>query len=192
LATYSEEFFTTGLRNQDKKVLSMLYKMHYPPVLNHIMNNSGTEQEAKDVYQEAMIVFYERMQDKNFELSCKIKTYLFEVSRRLWLKRLYQKGKFVGRIEENDVFPEVVTELGIAEENENRFHSMYLSLSQLGEPCKSILEEFYFRNSTMEEITVKFGYTNPDNAKNQKYKCLQRLKKSFFSNYKPEFNERGK
>jgi RNA polymerase sigma factor (sigma-70 family) len=189
LANYSEEFFITGLRNQDKKALSILYKLHYPSVLNHIINNSGTEQEAKDVFQEAMITFFERIQDFNFELTCKISTYIFEVSRRLWLKRLYQKGKFIGKIEENDVFPEVEMELGFAEENENKFNSMYWSLSQLGEPCKSILEDFYFRNLTMEAITMKFGYTNADNAKNQKYKCLQRLKKFFFSQYKPQFNE---
>jgi hypothetical protein len=35
----------------------------------------------------------------------------------------------------------------------------------------------------MQELASEFGYTNADNAKNQKYKCLMRLKKLFFSQY---------
>ncbi|MBI3482543.1 MAG: sigma-70 family RNA polymerase sigma factor, partial [Bacteroidetes bacterium] len=66
------------------------------------------------------------------------------------------------------------------EVKEKNFSAMSTSLDKLGEPCRSILEDYYLRNMTMEEITEKFGYTNSDNTKNQKYKCLQRLKKFFF------------
>jgi hypothetical protein len=55
-----------------------------------------------------------------------------------------------------------------------------VAIEQLGEPCRTLLEDFYMGNLTMEQISEKFGYTNADNAKNQKYKCLQRLKKIFF------------
>jgi hypothetical protein len=54
----------------------------------------------------------------------------------------------------------------------------------LGEPCKSLLEAFYIEKKNMQEIAVGFGYTNAENAKTQKYKCLMRLKKIFFSHYK--------
>ena len=55
------------------------------------------------------------------------------------------------------------------------------SLVDLGEPCKTLIEDFYINRLSMEEISEKFGYTNADNAKNQKYKCLQRLKRLFFN-----------
>ena len=54
------------------------------------------------------------------------------------------------------------------------------ALNLLGEPCKTIIEDFYINNRSMKEICENFGYTNADNAKTQKYKCLQRLKKLFF------------
>lgn len=60
------------------------------------------------------------------------------------------------------------------------------SMSGLGEPCRGIIEDFYIHDLSMEAISEKFGYTNADNAKNQKYKCLQRLKKLFFAKYKNE------
>ena len=57
------------------------------------------------------------------------------------------------------------------------------ALNSLGEPCKSLLEAFYMEKKSMDQIALIFGYTNADNAKNQKYKCLMRLKKLFFSQY---------
>ena len=57
---------------------------------------------------------------------------------------------------------------------------MESALQLLGEPCKTIMEDFYIHNRSMQEICERFGYTNADNAKTQKYKCLQRLKKLFF------------
>ena len=50
------------------------------------------------------------------------------------------------------------------------------SLKELGDPCKSILMYFYYEQFSMEKIAETLGYTNADNAKNQKYKCLKRLK----------------
>ena len=58
------------------------------------------------------------------------------------------------------------------------------ALKKLGEPCKSILEAYYIQKKSMPEIAESFGYTNADNAKTQKYKCLIRLKKLFFAQYK--------
>jgi hypothetical protein len=75
------------------------------------------------------------------------------------------------------------------EEHEKRnmeFVMMEKAMSGLGEPCKSLLEAFYLQKKSMQEIAGSFGYTNSENAKNQKYKCLMRLKKLFFSQYKNE------
>ena len=65
-------------------------------------------------------------------------------------------------------------------ERDIQFNKMGDALKLLGEPCKTIIEDFYINNRSMKEICEEFGYTNADNAKNQKYKCLQRLKKLFF------------
>lgn len=151
-------------------------------VVNLICANSGTEQEAKDIYQEAVIAFYERAQQPDFELTCKIKTYLYAVCRRLWLKRLAEKKRFSTTIPETETFAGVEDEVNDLVKKEIDFKRMSDSLHALGEPCKSIIEDFYIHNFSMEIISEKFGYTSADNAKNQKYKCLQRLKKLFFEN----------
>jgi len=56
-----------------------------------------------------------------------------------------------------------------------------IALDQVGEPCRTLLKDFYHNNKSMQEIATEFGYTNPDNAKTQKYKCLVRLRKLFYN-----------
>lgn len=176
---FLEEALISELRKKNEVALKQLYRENYPMVLKLVVTNSGSEQEAKDVYQEAIIHFYERVSKAEFALTCKIKTYLYSVCRKLWLQRLSLRNKHV-RIDEIDQLEGVDEIINDIESKEKNFAVMTHSLDKLGEPCRSILEEYYLKSKTMEEITEKFGYTNTDNTKNQKYKCLQRLKKFFF------------
>lgn len=149
-------------------------------VLQLVINNSGNEDDAKDIYQEAIIVLYNKVRAGNFELSSKLKTFIYSVSRRLWLKRLTQLSRYGGDIQDFQEYLPVEEELVTHQEKDIQFDKMAGALGLLGEPCKTIIEDFYIKNRSMQEICEKFGYTNADNAKTQKYKCLQRLKKLFF------------
>ena len=78
----------------------------------------------------------------------------------------------------------VEEDMEVHEQRNSDFLMMERALASIGEPCKSLLESFYLQKRNMTEIAGNFGYTNAENAKNQKYKCLMRLKKLFFSEYK--------
>nr|WP_255534817.1 sigma-70 family RNA polymerase sigma factor [Pedobacter sp. SYSU D00535] len=169
-----------GILNGSKDVLEKIYKAHFPMILQLVVMNSGTEDDAKDVFQESIIVLYDKVKGGNFELNSKLKTFIYSVCRRLWLKRLSQMSRNSGNIRDyEDIIP-VEHDLEKHEERDLQFKQMEASLHRLGEPCKTIIEDFYINSKSMQEICAKFGYTNADNAKNQKYKCLQRLKKLFF------------
>jgi RNA polymerase sigma factor (sigma-70 family) len=183
---FSDEALLAGIRNEDESALSYLYKHHFPMILHFVQNNNGSDDEAKDIYQEAVIIFYEKIRDGGLELNCQIKTYLYSVCRRLWLKRLALKNRFAGVVSESDTFVEVEEDVAAADEREEKFNKMGEALGLLGEPCKTLLEDFYIQDLSMQTITEKLGYTNADNTKNQKYKCLMRLKKLFFGIYKVE------
>jgi RNA polymerase sigma factor (sigma-70 family) len=184
MAYYFDELIVSALRNENNAViLKELYRTHYPMIVNLVCSNSGTEQEAKDVYQEGLIAFYERVRRPDFTLTCQVKTYLYAVCRRLWLKRLSEKKRFKKETETGESFFEIEDEITEIEASEEKFAFMGKSLENLGEPCRSIIEDFYMHDLSMEAIRDKHGYTSAENAKNQKYKCLQRLKKIFFSQY---------
>jgi len=178
----SEDRIISGIRQKDDLALAALYKAHYAMIVRLVCTNSGTEQEAKDIYQEAVIVLYEKIQSADFQLTCTIKTYLYAVCRRLWLKRLSEKKRHPALNGTAETFDGIEEEMQEIDEKENAFQRMRTSLMGLGEPCRTIIEDFYIHDQSMEAIRDKFGYTNADNAKNQKYKCLQRLKKLFFEN----------
>jgi len=181
---YSEENLIIGIKRDDPQSLRYLYKAYFSMILHFITNNNGTEQEAKDIYQEAVIVLYEKLKDDNFELTCKIKTFVYSVCRRLWLKRLAEKNRFGGKVNDYEDFLSFEEEGDAIDEQEHQYQMMTESMVQLGEPCKTILEDFYIKKMSMQQITSKMGYTNTANAKNQKYKCMLRLKKIFFKEYK--------
>lgn len=152
--------------------------------LKLVVHNNGTEEDAKDVFQEAVIVLYDKVQEGSFELQSKLKTFLYAVCRRLWLKRLQLQQRHTFLAEEIDELIPVEQELAIHEEKDQQFVMMEEALAGIGEPCRAILEAYYLHKRSMQEIAEKFGYTNAENAKNQKYKCLLRLKKLFFAQYK--------
>ena len=182
---FSDEAIIHGIVNDDEEALAYLYRIHFPMILNFILTNSGTEDEAKDIYQESIIVFYEKIKAGTLELNCQIKTYIYSVCRRLWLKKLAEKSKYSSTsIDDSDVFLNLLSDAAVIDENDQKFTTMAQALNQLGEPCRTLLEDYYFQDLSMQLITEKFGYTNADNTKNQKYKCLMRLKKLFFSLYK--------
>jgi RNA polymerase sigma factor (sigma-70 family) len=182
----NEQVLLEGLAKNDRLAIETLYRQHYKMVQSLIINNQGTIDDARDIFQEAMIVLYEKARSGSFELHCQIKTYVYSVSRRLWLKRLQQLQKFVPDVNGLDDVVPVEEEVEAAEKRNADYHLMEKAMLHLGEPCKSLLEAFYVQKKNMTEIAGNFGYTNADNAKNQKYKCLMRLKKIFFAQYKNE------
>ncbi|MBS1511444.1 MAG: sigma-70 family RNA polymerase sigma factor [Bacteroidetes bacterium] len=149
-----------------------------------ILNNNGTYDDARDIFQEAMIVLFDKARTEQFELSSQLKTYVYSVCRRLWLKRLNQMHRFNGNLEHAENTVVVDEDMEQHEKRNADFTLMENAMSKIGEPCKSLLDAYYIQKKHMQEIAAEFGYTNADNAKTQKYKCLMRLKKLFFAQYK--------
>jgi RNA polymerase sigma factor (sigma-70 family) len=169
-----------GILNNSDSVLKRLYLAYFPMVLQLVLNNNGDEDDAKDVYQEAIIVLYNKVKTGDFELSSKLKTYIYSICRRLWLKRLKQMNRYGGDIKDFQEYLPVEDDVEKHHDRDMQLNKMEDALKLLGEPCKTIMEDFYIHSRSMQEICERFGYTNADNAKTQKYKCLQRLKKLFF------------
>jgi RNA polymerase sigma factor (sigma-70 family) len=180
----NETALLEGLARNDRTAIETIYAQQYSMVQTLIINNNGTAEDARDIFQEAMIVLYEKARSGSFELNCQLKTYVYSVCRRLWLKRLQQMQKYLPSSNGIEDTVSVEEDMEVHDQRNSDFLMMERALASIGEPCKSLLESFYLQKRNMTEIAGNFGYTNADNAKNQKYKCLMRLKKLFFSEYK--------
>jgi RNA polymerase sigma factor (sigma-70 family) len=173
-----------GLSRNDRAAVEKIYSTHFGMVQSLVINNNGSSEDARDIFQEAMIVLYKKAKCPDFELQCQLKTYLYSVCRRLWLKRLSQSQRFVPELNGHEELVAVEEDVEAHDKRNHEFHMMEKAMLGLGEPCRSLLEAFYIQKKNMNDIAAAFGYTNAENAKNQKYKCLIRLRKLFFSEYK--------
>lgn len=173
-----------GLAQNDKNSIESIYRENYAAIQSFVLNNNGTVDDARDIFQEAMIVLYQKSGLPTFSLNCQIRTFLYSICRRLWLKRLHYAGKFSAQLDNLEDTVPVEEELEDHERKNDDYLLMEQAMSKIGEPCKSLLDAYYMDKKNMHDIATEFGYTNADNAKTQKYKCLVRLKKLFFAHYK--------
>ncbi len=178
-----EQQLLTELAKGERKATEQIYRQHHKMITAWIQQNGGGEADASDIYQEAVTILFERSQSEDFRLSCKIGTYLFAVSKYMWYKKLQQLQKKPGFLPDDagdGVDWAYEDDINGQQERELHYSQLDAALNQLGEPCRSLLKSFYHEDKSMQEIAAEFGYTNPDNAKTQKYKCLTRLRKIFY------------
>jgi RNA polymerase sigma factor (sigma-70 family) len=180
----NDKLLLEGIAAEDKNAIEQLYKLYYNMVQTMVIANAGNSDDAADLFQETVIVLFEKVKSGNFELTSQLKTFIYSVARRLWLKKLQYQQRFTKQADDlEDVMP-VEDEVEHHIKVQNDFTLMEASMAKVGEPCKSLLEAYYLQKKHMNVIAQEFGYTNADNAKTQKYKCLVRLKKLFFAQYK--------
>ncbi len=186
-ATNNEQQLLKALAKGERAATEQIYKQQFPVISGWLIKNGGSPDDAADLFQEAIVVLFGKVQNADFTLTCAIGTYLFSISKHLWYKKLQQQQKEPTRLYDNTESDE--DGLGIAydedvnvhHEREAHFDQLNNALDQIGEPCRSLLQAFYHKDKSMQEIAADFGYTNPENAKTQKYKCLTRLRKLFYS-----------
>ena len=89
----TDDVLIEGIKLDRNDALEVLYKRFYATVLHLVISNSGSEHDAKDLYQETVIIVYEKFRYGNTELTCSLKTFIYSIARNLWLKKLKEKKK---------------------------------------------------------------------------------------------------
>ncbi len=187
--TNTEQQLLAALAQGEREATEQIYRQNYRIINGWLLKNGGSATDADDLFQEAMVVLFSKAQSEEFRLTCSVGTYLFAISKHLWYKKLQRKNRDPIALLDNTGTDEEENDNGIAyeedidahEEREAHYNQLDEALEQVGEPCRSILKAYYHQDKSMQEIAADFGYTNTDNAKTQKYKCLTRLKKIFHS-----------
>lgn len=152
-----------------EKAFAKLYQ-NYHSVQKFITLNNGSEEEAKDVFQEALYILYITISKPDFSLTSSINTYLIAICKNLWFENL-RKKKMIVKIEES-------SDLEIREviQEEEKFKKLDLILQQIGEKCLKILKLYYYEKKTMEEIASSLNFQNEHVARTQKYKCMEKAR----------------
>jgi len=143
-----------------------------------VLSNNGTEEEAKDVYQEALLVFWQKVVRGNLVLTSKISTYLYSVCLNQWRKELDRKSRLSSEEVDGEYFQQ--------HDSKERLKIVVECIEELGDVCKKVLTYYYFDGMSMQEIAKKMKFANTDTAKTKKYKCKKKLDSLIKSRYTTE------
>jgi RNA polymerase sigma factor (sigma-70 family) len=163
----SEPELFDRIKGGDEKALEYLYKKYYRMMTKMVISNSGTEDEAKDIFQDALVVFWQKARSGNLVMTAKISTYIYSVCQNLWRKELDRKKRLSNEEKDSPVSQDMDTP--------EKEKIIAKCLDQLGETCRKVLMYYYFDDMSMQDIADKLGFANTDTAKTKKYKCKQKL-----------------
>jgi RNA polymerase sigma factor (sigma-70 family) len=163
------------IRNGDERALVDLYHNNIAMVRKYVLDNSGRPEDAEDMLQDALVVLWENVCHKNFDLTSKISTYVYSVVRNKWLREINKRK--LGKVTElNDTFAddEPIDALKSVIRSEE-FSVILRSIERLGPTCRKVLTMFYLEERGMEDIARALNFSNTDVAKAKKWQCKKEL-----------------
>lgn len=157
----------------DEDLCRELYEDCFPKIISHIKANSGNKADAEDIFQQALLVLICKYSSFKISGYNELNGLVFGISKKLWLQRLAEinRSKASAEAINADLFY-----LPGKSEQPDIYQELKQARSKLGTACKNLLDLYYFEKLSWEEISFKLGYKNAASAKNQKYKCLNKLR----------------
>lgn len=172
MALISDKQFIKGILEHNSFIINQIYRQFFPMVRKMIISSGGDTQQAKDLFQEAIIIVYRKLQAGELKLSCKLSTYLCAITKKLWMQELKTKMRFVA---------DAGSLTHIAEEaDENDEYKNYLNkiiqkhFDLLSDDCKKILR-MHFNSATIDDIQLIMGYKTRHHTIDRKYRCKKSL-----------------
>lgn len=176
---YSNLDLLNGIRRNDTIVLQYIYKNFYSKINFFIKKNSGDDDDANDVFQEAIIIIFRKLKANELVLDCTFETYLYSVCRFLWLKQLDKRKVEKEKIKDNHEYHEDIYDDGlerVVDLNE-RYRLYQKHFTNLGKDCQKVLQ-LYFDKVPLKNIAQIMGFKSEKYAKKRKFKCKEYLIKS--------------
>ncbi|MEM9823470.1 MAG: sigma-70 family RNA polymerase sigma factor [Bacteroidota bacterium] len=183
--TVDDEQLLNGLLKADHQLIAKVYDLALPAVIAWIKENSGTETDARDVFQEALIALFQKLEKGDFKLTCTLKSFLRIICRNLWLTRLRNKGKMLGKPLEEVEFVQLDNDLQDRIERSERERLFYQHFDALGENCRKILQ-WFFDKIPLKTIAQRLDSTE-GYIKKRKFLCKEKLVKAIQADAR--FNE---
>lgn len=168
------------IRNNENAALRQLYSLYKADCINWLTSKGNVQlEDAKEIFQTSVVILYDNVISGKLEqLNSNVKSYLIGICKN----KAYELYRAQKKTNITDKFPTirsyVIEGVSEKEELEERIDEMTIALNTLGDPCRLLLQLFYYKKKSMEEITGMMQYKNAATTKNLKYKCIKRLQVS--------------
>jgi RNA polymerase sigma factor (sigma-70 family) len=147
-----------------------LYEAAFPSVARFVSKMNGSFDDAKDIFQDALVIFYEKTQQRDFRPAVSDQAYLLGIAKHLWIRKFNRDLKNVplDRFE-----AEISLDDDVATINEPKLLQL---LESTGKKCLDLLRAFYYEKLPMRNIAKTFNYRSEHSATVQKYKCIEKIR----------------
>lgn len=172
----TENAILEQLKTEEDASFELLYKFYFPSIALYVRQNMGKTEDAEDIFQEAIIILLQKVRQPDFVLTSSLKTYLYAISKNLWMKHLRDNHmitvddiELILPEEDNysiEVFPE-----------KSNYEKVTSWLTLITENCQYILKAIFFYREPLDSVMKKMNWKNKHTAANQQYKCIQQLKR---------------
>jgi RNA polymerase sigma factor (sigma-70 family) len=159
------------------EAIEFIYREYYGLLESYVRKNSGTSDDAADIFQEVLLGFIELVKQEKFRGQASIKSFLYTLTRNLWITELRKRNSAFRRHEQfqgdQTTMESDVSEYLVYKEHQTMIISL---LNELSDTCREILRLFYYENLSLKEILAKMPrYQNEQVVRNKKYKCLKEI-----------------
>jgi len=175
---YSDEAILEGLRLRSDYIINFIYKEYFPLIKFLVYENGGSGEDAEDVFQDGIIIIYNKISLNELKLTCSFKTYMYSVCRNLWLQKLGKRKAIFDKLTDVEDFidlpQDLLKEASIAEAEMHRI--IQIHFLSLPDDCQKVLKLF-LKNIPLRDIAGIMGFKTENYAKTRKYLCKEELKK---------------
>ncbi|PWK80110.1 hypothetical protein LX99_00574 [Mucilaginibacter oryzae] len=154
-----------------EKLITALYKSAFPVAAKYVSKMGGSFDDAKDIFHDALVIYYEKMVNGKLPAQSNAKAYLLGITKHLWLK------KFGG---DSNSLPLGAYGLDVTDEVEAlpSAGKLMRHLETAGKKCMELLGAFYYHKMPMRQLAGLFGYASERSATVQKYKCIEKVRET--------------
>ncbi len=196
---YSDKAILNGIRNRKDSILGYLYKEYYPQIFRIVVKHGGDEHDARDLFQEALIIIFNRLKNEDLVITTSFHNYFIVLCRFIWFRQNNIKSDYdTARLPDESPVPgepddyvvregfgqtDKIYEEYLNNQSEKIFQRHYRKLPG---DCKRVLKMF-FKKRSFREVAGIMNYSGEDYARRKKYLCMQQLMKMI--NEDPEYIE---
>lgn len=186
MAESNNEILIEGIKKQNEKVIAEIYTQFFPSVRHYIYRNNGSIDDAREIFNDAVVVVLMKARENTLDLKCSLKTYIYAISRNLWLKKI---GSEKGDMIRYDEIQDTLAGADLIEEaffDVSRARLLFQKhLVRMSPTCRKLIE-FFLEGKSFREITELMQYENESYARKRKYRCIKILVKRIKSD--PDYN----
>lgn len=180
---HADQHFIHALLNNDAQAVEEIYRRFGPRVKQYVTQNSGTADDAADIFQESLVDIYNQARYKNLVLTCPFEPFLLLICKRKWLNELKKKGR-------QGVTKELDEQFNLGEDSfrdaektwaDNEKARLFKAmLEKMGERCQEIIR-WSLTDKPQEEIASRLGVTY-GYLRKKKSECMAALISSIKEN----------